>query len=434
MFSLKGFFFPKLVDAPVAGLLDTKPLEPEGDPLTPLTVLKDDALFQVFVLGTRGAGKTVFLASLFHLLSTQDGENNFILRCNDTKNFNQLRNTFKQIKNPAADWPAGTYASQEYIFDCEHVKERKVINLFKFRYFDFPGGFITEGNSVDEINFVLGQVKNAHSVLVLLDGAKVRNLLDKRQPLPAGEPTIYDDLDMMVGILQQCIGKPFHFAVTKSDILDKNVHTLDAIRSALLQHKGFHNLIAQQRKSYPVHLMPVSAVGDNFVEYDPSRQEMSKRADGRVEPQFVDLSLTLTLVDYLTMISDAISKQFPDQTESVIVRNWVWKKLRAAAPLLGASAGPISGPLLSTITSFHPVLQVLVSVAATLSLQKIMDAGGTKLQQTVEQLAKDTDEAFGKITDRQSAVEAILKNQVRRAVKFREQYPGSYFASDQRLA
>jgi hypothetical protein len=312
------------------------------------------------------------------------------------------------------------------------VRERKVINLFKFRYFDFPGGFITDGNSEDAINFVQGKVMNAHSVLVLLDGAKVRNLLDNR--LPAGEPTLYDDLDMMVGILQQCIGKPFHFAVTKSDILDKKVHTLDAIRSVLLQHRGFHNLIAQQRKSYPVHLMPVSAVGDNFADYDPSRQEMTKRANGRVEPQFVDLSLTLTLVDYLTMISDAISKEFPDQTESVVVRNWVWKKLRAAAPLLGASAGPISGPLLSAITSFHPVLQVLVSVAATLSLQKIMDASGTKLQQTVEQLAKDTDEAFGKITDRQSAVDAILKNQVRRALKFREQYPGSYFASDQRLA
>jgi Double-GTPase 2 len=434
MFSLEGFFFPKLVKAQGDGILNATPLELEGDPLTPLTVLNDDALFQVFVLGTRGAGKTVFLASLFHLLSTQDGENNnFVLRCKDTKNFNQLRNTFKQIKNPAADWPAGTFASQEYIFDCEHhIKERKVINLFKFRYFDFPGGFITEGKSEEEINFVQGQVKNAHSVLVLLDGAKVRNLLDNR--LPAGEPTIYDDLDMMVGLLQQCIGKPFHFAVTKSDILDEKVHTLDAIRSVLLQHKGFHNLIVQQRKSYPVHLMPVSAVGANFADYDPSRQEMIKRANGRVEPQFVDLSLTLTLVDYLTMISDAINKQFPDQTESAVVRNWVWKKIRAAAPLLGVSAGPLSAPLLSAISLSHPVLTVLVSVAATVGLQKIMEAGGTKLQQTVDQLAKNTDEAFSKITDRQSAVDAILKNQVFRALKFREQYPGSYFASDQRLA
>jgi hypothetical protein len=429
--NFRGFFFPTL---DVANPASNPAANSGSDPLAPLPVLEDEALFQVFVLGTRGAGKTVFLASLFNLLSVQDvAENNFILSCRDTRNLNQLRKYFSQISNPEEDWPAGTFASQEYVFDCEHMKDGQLIKLFKFRYFDFPGGFVTENKSETETNFILGQVKNAHSVLVLLDGQKVLNLLNKQSP-PSGETTLFDDLSMMVGLLQQCVGKPLHFAITKSDIL--KMHTLDAIRNALLRHKGFKNLIQQQCKKYPVHLIPVSAVGENFAEYDPSSQKMIKRPDGLVEPQLVDLSLTLTIVDYLTVISNTISKEFPADAEGITVRNWVLKKLVSGAPLLGSSAGPVvdvGGQMLFHVAAIHPVFQILISVAATMGLRKAMHAGGSRIKEVIEEYKADVDNSFNKITDRRSAIDAIIKSQLLRALKFREQFPESYFETHKSL-
>jgi hypothetical protein len=433
MSAITGWFFPKMrigSEAAVAVQSESN-VDHAGAQLPPLPALEGEALFQVFVLGTRGAGKTVFLASLFNLLQTQDDtENNFILTCKDTKNLNQLRSTFSQINRVEADWPLGTFSSQEYIFDCEHVKEDgKSISLFKFRYFDFPGGFVTEAKNEAEMNFVLGQVRNAHSVLVLLDGTKVRNFLEKRKP-QAKEFTLFDDLNMMVGILQQCVGKPLHFAITKSDILDSKVHTLEAIRDALLQHKGFSKIIRQQRKKHPVHLVPVSAVGNNFVEFDSVTQTMTKRHDGQIEPSFVDLSLTLTLVDYLTGISKSIDSEFPEKSESTVVRNWVWKKLLEHVPILGGAAGPVidvGGSMLLPVAAIHPVFQVLISLAAGIGLKMMLSASGSKIKDYIEQLKSDVDSSFDKISDRRSAIDAILKNQMLRAMRFRESYPASYF-------
>ena len=436
MSTMTGWFFPRLrigkpTTAAVFPLIEN-PVR-ESAPLPPLPVLEDEALFQVFVLGTRGAGKTVFLASLFNLLQIQDdSENNFILTCKDTKNFNQLRQTIRQISSVEDDWPAGTYASQEYIFDCEHMKDGKPISLFKFRYFDFPGGFVSDGKSEDETNFILKQVQNAHSVLVLLDGIKVRNLLERRRPQPK-EITLFDDLNMMVGMLQRCIGKPMHFAITKSDVLNLEVHTLQAIRDALLTHKGFSKIVEQQRKRHIVHLIPVSAVGNNFAEFDPVTQMMTKRHDGRIEPMFVDLSLTLTLVDYLTMISRSIQSEFPDQSEGDVVRNWAWKKLVQHAPILGSAAGPavqeVGVKLISATLTIHPVVQILISLATTMGLKMMLDAGGTKIKEYIEELKSDVDSSFDKISDRRSAIDAILKSQMLRAIRFRENYPASYFES-----
>jgi hypothetical protein len=437
MATLKGYFFPRLnIDETSADhAIDRSAASAQSGGLSPLPVPNDDALFQVFVLGTRGAGKTVFLASLFHLLSTQDrARNNFILSCSDPKSLTQLRNIFVQISNPEKDWPAGTHASQEYIFDCEHIKADQRIKLFRFRYFDFPGGFITENKSEADLSFVLTQIKRAHSILVLLDGKKIRNLLEDRLP-PEGEPTIFDDLNMMAGILQQCIGKPLHFAITKSDILYPRIHSLAKIKKKLLKHNGFRNLVEHQN-GRPVYLLPVSAVGDNFVEFDPVTQQMKKKPDGLIEPSYVDMSLTFTLVDYLKKISAQLRNEHPFDARDVVVRDWVWEKVLLLAPLLGLLTGPavsLGGQVLFSQAQVSIPLQIVISAAATLGLKSLLSASGTKIKGIVEEIKWEVDSARQHISSRQSTLEVILRRQHSLALRFRELYPESLLASEESL-
>ena len=184
--------------APVVVPPPTAPIPPAGQAphagaaFAPLPEMGGDPLFQIFVLGTRSAGKTVLLASLYRMLSVQDSSgNNFRLTC-DFNSQKQLDETFDRIADPQQDWPPGSTGIDEYIFDCVHNCAGKDIPLFKFRYFDFPGGFISNARTPEEWRFIHSQVRVAHSILVLLDGKKIKNTIEKIAP-PPKEPSLFQD-------------------------------------------------------------------------------------------------------------------------------------------------------------------------------------------------------------------------------------------------
>jgi hypothetical protein len=432
MATLKGYFFPRLIvdETSENQGSDLGITRSEGNSLSSLPPMKDDAMFQVMVLGTRGAGKTVFLASLFHLLGVQDRNgNNFILSCSDVKNQNQLRSTFQQISSPERDWPSGTTSSQEYIFDCEHIKDGQKIKLFKFRYFDFPGGFIAESNETD-FGFILAQIEKSHSILVLLDGKKIRNLLENRDA-PKGEPTIYDDLSTMGGILQKCVGKPLHFAITKSDILNLKANSLGRIKKKLLKHNAFRNII-EQRDGRPTYLLPVSAVGNGFAEFDPVTQQMKKRADGLVQPIHVDMSLTFTLVDHLTKI--VLQNESPVVDDDMIVRDWLWKKILLVAPVVGLLAGPAVNYASQKFwgdVKVDYMLQAAISVVATLGLRSILKSCGTQIKEIIESIKADFDKTRRHFAERQVTLKMIVRRQVARADRFRAANPDAAFITEE---
>jgi len=308
------------------------------------------------------------------------------------------------------------------------------ICLLIFRYLDFPGGFVTENKSEEDLTFILTQIKRAHSVLVLLDGKKIRNLLEGRPP-PDDEPTIFDDLDMMAGILQQSIGKPLHFAITKSDILNPKLHSLSKIKKNLLRHNGFKNLVTHQN-GRPVYLLPVSAVGSKFAEFDPVTQEMKKRPDGLIEPTYVDMSLTFTLVDYLKKISAQLRNEHSFDERDIVVRDWFWEKVVLFAPYLGLLAGPavgLGGKVLVNDFQVGIVLQIIISAAATLGLKSLLNASGTKIRGIVEDIKWEVDSARKHISNRQSTLELIVRRQHALALRFREIYPESLLVSEESL-
>src|SRR5262245_23558083 len=75
----------------------------------PIPFVDGEPVFRMFVLGTRGAGKTVFLASLYNQLKTQDdSRNNYSVVVTSGEHRGFLIDTYDQIINTNADWPIGT--------------------------------------------------------------------------------------------------------------------------------------------------------------------------------------------------------------------------------------------------------------------------------------------------------------------------------------
>jgi predicted AAA+ superfamily ATPase len=56
------------------------------------------AKFSVFVLGMRGAGKTVFVSSMYRLLMAYSGKRGYFLRCKNEQLSAELIDTFKEVE------------------------------------------------------------------------------------------------------------------------------------------------------------------------------------------------------------------------------------------------------------------------------------------------------------------------------------------------
>ena len=73
--------------------------------------------FSVFVFGMRGAGKTVFLASMYHRLLAYSEKRGYFLKCLDERSSSELLDKFNEIAGPEG-WPEANQSSQEYVFEC----------------------------------------------------------------------------------------------------------------------------------------------------------------------------------------------------------------------------------------------------------------------------------------------------------------------------
>ncbi|MBW7968879.1 hypothetical protein [Bradyrhizobium sp. BR 10289] len=461
-----GFFFPRLTSsssqgqtAPaeiVAGdaleqvqkYVQTAPDLPKSPSIPPpipgfaplLTATQDGnttdiPVFQVFVLGTRGAGKTVFLSSLYNLLSVQDARNKFHLEC-DVESRIQLMDTYQCIANPHRGWPDGTSKTVEYVFSCIHRKAgSKPLELFKFRYFDFPGGYITSSTKPEEVKFILNQAKAAHSVLVLLDGLKIKNLLDNVPFVPAGrdDTSLWQDLDMMKDILQQCEGKPIHFAVTKADLLSKSKHSLSKIRELLMSHRGFRSFVSFQSIGGAVHLLPVSAVGAHFASIDPKTKQMIKNPNAHVSPFNVDLSLTFTIVDFLNQVATDLLKDLSDHSSANDVKSWIYTKATSFLEYSGFAASPLvmlGEHLFGLAAIANPITSVIVSGASQLGAGAALRAGGARLQAILSDLRAEIETSGQALKGKQTIIHEIIRIQIARAEQFTKDYPDSEIVAD----
>jgi len=258
--------------------------------------------FKILTLGTRGSGKTVFLSSLWHQLSIDDGSRGYFVTIPDAQRCD-LQKNIDILCDSQPEWPAGTSCFGEYNFEVIYFNPRREqqIPMFKFTYFDYPGGWVSTGGIE---NFSIRNLAmSADAILVLLDGKKI---VDALENVATDGASIFNDLSVICPVVFQCVGRPIHFIITKCDLLNPNKHNLKAVRSLLTTYRPFAALIDAQFEPYQMHLIPVSAVGPNFAQYDPDQHLMLKFPEVRLRPMNVEFSIILTLVDKLQYLSKAL--------------------------------------------------------------------------------------------------------------------------------
>jgi len=259
----------------------------------------DVRTYEVHALGPSGAGKTVFMASLYKRLNIKRSELPFYVK-SDYSSGLHLNRTYNQLANPDETWPAGTRQIMEWSFTACVPTPAGDFEPVRYTYVDYPGALLTSPRGLDDevVGSLIARLKNADSLLVLLDGQQMLALLHDER---SGARYLELDITSSLEIVQQsrC---PVHFVVTKWDLLEGN-HTLEEVRDRLMKNRDFADLVEAKRSATaaPIRLFPVSAIGPGFAELQPSG-EMKKTGSLHPQPVNVELPLISVVPDTLQFV------------------------------------------------------------------------------------------------------------------------------------
>lgn len=138
-------------------------------------------LFTVVAIGLRGAGKALFLSSMFQQLCVPLPRVGFHLEILDDEGEKRvsLTRTFLALADPNSNWPEGTRGVQDWKFTCVVRSGINKYPVFQITYLDFAGGILRGDDEgyAEGYREVPSRVKEADAVLVLLDGHKMLVLM-----------------------------------------------------------------------------------------------------------------------------------------------------------------------------------------------------------------------------------------------------------------
>jgi len=251
--------------------------------------------FNIMTLGASGAGKTVFLASMYKALSIQSNSS-FKLDIQEPQQRKLLNSTYTQILT-GDTWPPGTRDISEWTFTCQ-VQTETLDNYdaCQFTYFDYAGGRLTDIEQEPALEEV---VQRADVVLGLLDGQKIYAWLNGSDP-DKTDIFLSTDLPNILKRMQN-LTVPVHFVVSKWDLLDSKF-TLSQIRAKLLTIPAFKHLVkGRSEAGSVVRLIPISAIGLEFVTAQPDG--IMTKNPGKIPcPFLVESPISCVLPDRLQQI------------------------------------------------------------------------------------------------------------------------------------
>lgn len=265
--------------------------------------------YKIITLGASGAGKTVFLSSLFKELSTQ-GKHGFFLEVSNSAKAKMLSDYYSKIVS--GDWPTGTRGEvQEWVFTC-CVRNQQLVKYpaCQFTYIDYKGGIITDlDDDGKEYGFSfkeeLEEENNADGVLALLDGLKLRKFMDgKEDDYKDIQYWKNKDIPSLMQLVQSCKKIPVHFIISKWDLLEDK-YTLLQVRNRLWEDvQEFRDVVTLRLNAdCPVRLIPISSIGNQFAELQPDGRTMKKMPNAN-EPRPVQVEVPLAYV-----LTDAIEAE-----------------------------------------------------------------------------------------------------------------------------
>ncbi|NET77884.1 MULTISPECIES: hypothetical protein [Okeania] len=251
--------------------------------------------YKILTLGASGAGKTVFLASMFKSLSIQ-GEYGFYLQVEDFNKRKLLNDIYTNLI--IQKWPPSTRRSEisKWKFTC-CIKNPDLENfpICQFIYFDYAGGRFTDMDEEDsDLQEIIVQ---ADAILGLLDGQKIQALMSNKNEQKIDD-LLNKDLPPIIKCMSYCQA-PIQFVISKWDLLENDNFGLKEISDRLLEIPEFKELVLnrnQERSS--VRLIPVSSVGSGFVTPQPDGS-MKIIANSIPRPSHMEVPVSCVVPDLL---------------------------------------------------------------------------------------------------------------------------------------
>ena len=361
--------------------------------------------YSVIVLGGPAAGKTTYLASLFKKLSTAV-DYGFFLTCDDLNDARRLHEWYAEQADPAKPWQPGTAGNRAWLFSCM-VQSPDLTNYraCRFRYHDYAGRILTEpaAGPSPPIAELDASIKTASSLLGLIDGEKLLSFM--RGEPEGGRWAINDLAQICRRILER--GKPtlpFHFVITKWDLLD-GTFSLDAVRERLLANVDeFKGIVTSWNKAgRTMRLIPISALGFGFVSRG-SDGVLHKVAGAVPRPSRVEAPLACVLMD---AVKDELMR-VREREEDIRRRDVVVKPQTGFLDwLLELVASDLVKPLIDAVPkkyrSAATVLHRLAVVLRQGAEQKRADA-----RERSQQLEQERQSALAAVKDEESALAAAV--------------------------
>lgn len=270
--------------------------------------------YNILTLGLSGAGKTVYLASLFKQLSTQ-GEQGFFLEIKENTARQKLNQYYTEIVT-GESWPESTRRGEikEWVFDCcVKTEDLKKYSVCQFVYKDYSGALLSEvaPDEAPELNFSFEEaVKEADAVLAVLDGQKLFQFM-QNPAHPSVQYWTLTELPTILRLIQNCgQQQPVHFIISKWDLIENHsgwnlINIMDLLRNKVPE---FDNVVIPRLKAKcPMRLIPVSSLGTQFARLEGN--EMKKNSGGIPKPYQVEIPLACVLIDGLTAQMEEIKKK-----------------------------------------------------------------------------------------------------------------------------
>jgi hypothetical protein len=302
--------------------------------------------FRVVALGTAGSGKSVFLATMFHQLNVESPDKSYFLRTRLDDHI-ALSATYRQVAAPDEPWPraTGTGETRRYSFDCVAFDGSGLRPLSTIEYLDYAGELLEGGlrENAAALAELTDHIAGAHALLGMVDGHRVLQYLRREA---RGRAYFHGTLQPVVSLMAAATC-PIHFVITKWDLVRgfgeapgaDDATRLQAVREALEDVLQLDALAARQGMLRRiVRLIPVSAVGDDFLQLGDGG-DLVKRPDGRLRPRNVEAPLSAVLPDLFSQVESALDES---------VRQQIAARARSEARLRPAEVVAMAGRVLST--------------------------------------------------------------------------------------
>jgi len=306
--------------------------------------------FKVVALGSRGSGKTLLLASMYHQMQTPSGRSYFL-----TAPYEQvvlLNQWFTEVADTSKAWPAGTSVGEtrEFVFTVRtRAPSGSLHTVMNLGYLEYAGGLLTDAQAPGSSGQaeLLQRIDSAHALIGIIDGYRIRQCLDSQHE---GQMRLQQSLTAMINLMM-LVSCPITFVITKWDILrDIDVDEesrLRRVRKYLMSNNGFRDLVQAHSPHRIVRLIPVSAVGPDFAELDADGR-IAKLPDGEMHPTNVDAPLSAVVPDVFEQVERSLDKAALRAALDQVRRQTRLGPAGALAELgtfMLSAAGKVLGPL-----------------------------------------------------------------------------------------